>query len=277
MRISIITACYNSATTIGAAMESVVRQSWAEIEYIVVDGGSTDGTVDVVRDFAKEAHGRDIKWLSEPDDGMYDAINKGIRMATGEVIGILNADDFLFNNKVIETIACAFLSSSEPRVKKDVVYTDVQFVKAGSTLTELREAQTLRYYSAKRWKPWMMQWGYMPPHLGVYIRRDAFERLGFYKLGYHIAADYELLIRFLRKGGLTMRYLDLCSVGMRMGGRSTRNWRSNLLLNQEIVRGNRENGYFCCMPMLMPKYCFKIWEFILPYLKNKHASILSVS
>jgi glycosyltransferase involved in cell wall biosynthesis len=185
---------------------------------------------------------------------MYDAINKGIRMATGEVIGTLNADDFLFGDDVIEKIAREFLSPE----KRDVVYTDIQFV---------RESKTLRYYSAKRWKPWMLQWGYMPPHPGVYIRRNAFERLGVYKLGYHIAADYELLIRFLRKGGVVAQYLNLCSVGMRMGGKSTKNWKSTLILNREIVRGNRENGYFCCMLMLIPKYLFKIWEFILPRFK----------
>ena len=260
MKVSIITACYNAAETIGVAMESVIRQSWPEIEYIIVDGGSADGTVDVIHAIAQEARGCDIKWISEPDEGMYDAINKGIQMATGGIIGILNADDFLLDDGVLERVAQEF--SGKERV--DAVYSDIQFVKEAHTLDGLRSAQVLRYYSARRWRPWMLQWGYMPPHPGVYIRRDIFSRLGLYKQGYHIAADYELLIRFLRKGGLTMRYLGLCAAGMRMGGKSTKTWRSNLLLNQEIVRGNRENGYFCCMLMLTPKYLFKIWEFILP-------------
>jgi glycosyltransferase involved in cell wall biosynthesis len=236
-------------------------------------------------------------WLSEPDQGMYDAINKGIRMATGDVIGILNADDFLADNSVIERVANEFTNirlreyDSGGQAKIDVVYGDVRFVKecanaepsqvssfkfpvSNNELASLRSAKTLRYYSAKRWKPWMLQWGYMPPHPGVYIRRECFERLGYYKLGYHIAADYELLIRYLHKGGLTMRYLDACIVGMRPGGKSTKNWRSNLLLNQEIVRGNRENGYFCCMLMLAPKYVFKIFEFIVPWVKGKMRSEL---
>jgi hypothetical protein len=136
-------------------------------------------------------------------------------------------------------------------------------------LASLRNAKTIRYYSAKHWKPWMLQWGYMPPHPGVYIRRECFEKWGDYKLGYHIAADYELLIRFLRKEGLNMSYINFCIVGMRPGGRSTKNWRSNVLLNQEIVRGNRENRYFCCLPMLLLKYMFKIFEFIIPWLKSK--------
>ena len=110
----------------------------------------------------------------------------------------------------------------------------------------------------------MFQWGKMPPHPGVYIRRDCFEKFGDYKLGYKIAADYELLVRFLRKHAIRARYLDKCLVCMTLGGLSTKNWKSNLLLNHEIVRGNRENGYFCCLPMLLPKYAFKIWEVILP-------------
>jgi hypothetical protein len=114
----------------------------------------------------------------------------------------------------------------------------------------------------------------MPPHPGVYIRRELFEKLGYYKLGYHIAADYELLIRYLRKEGLNMRYLNACVVAMRPGGKSTRSWRSNVLLNQEIVRGNRENGYCCCMLMLIPKYVFKIFEFIIPWLKRQGREVL---
>ena len=247
MRISIITACYNAAATLGATMESVVRQSWADVEYIVVDGGSTDGTVDVIREFAS---GRDIKWISEPDAGMYDAVNKGIQMATGDVIGILNADDAFLDCDVIQRIAHAFTD------EVDAVYSDVRFAD--------HTGKIVRYYWAKHWRPWMLQWGFMPPHPGIYIRRECFERLGIYKLGYHIAADYELVIRFLRKNHLRTRYLDICAVEMRMGGKSTRDWRSNWLLNKEIVRANRETGYYCCLPMLVPKYLFKVFEFITP-------------
>jgi glycosyltransferase involved in cell wall biosynthesis len=285
MKISIITACYNSVATLATAMESVLNQTYPDIEYIVVDGGSVDGTVEIAKEYISkfEAKSYKMKVLSEPDKGMYDAINKGIRMATGDVIGILNADDVLEDDQVIERVANTFLTTKNTKNPKiDVVYGDVRFVREAKSeklkgkseegdgvalstneLASLRKAKTLRYYSAKRWKPWMLQWGYMPPHPGVYIRRECFERLGYYKTDYHIAADYELLIRYLRKGKLNMSYLDACIAGMRPGGKSTKSWRSNLLLNQEIVRGNRENGYFCCLPMLVPKYFFKIWEFIL--------------
>lgn len=253
MKVSIITVCYQAEGSIARTMRSVLEQTWAEIEYIVVDGGSTDGTADVIREHEAEFNGR-MRWVSEPDGGLYDAFNKGIRMATGDVIGILNADDAFQDSEVVRCAVSVFDGET------DAVYSDIRFAD--------RTGRTIRYYSARHWRPWMLQWGYMPPHPGVYIRREWFERLGGYKLGYHIAADNELLIRFLRKNRLRAHYLNICSVKMRMGGKSTRNWRSNLLLNQEIVRGNRENGYFCCMPMLMPKYLFKVWEFIIPRLSR---------
>lgn len=276
MRISLITVCYNSFSVICTALESVLRQSWSDIEYWVVDGCSTDCTVDIIREYEPKFCGK-MHWISERDCGMYDALNKGIRMATGDVVGILNADDVLSADDVIERVARAFMegttnqlidqSAIQPlALSVEAVYGDIRFVadRRGSHLEELRAASTVRYYSARHWKPWMLQWGFMPPHPSVYIRRDCFERLGAYALDYKIAADYALLIRFLRKAKLRCHYLPMCFVDMRVGGMSTKNWRSNLLLNQEIVRGNREAGYFCCLPMLVPKYAFKVWEFVGP-------------
>lgn len=326
MKVTVITACYNSAEFIRTAMESVLAQTWQAIEYLVVDGGSSDGTVEVVREYEAKFGGR-MRWVSERDRGMYDAINKGIRMARGEVIGLLNADDVLSDDEVIARVAEAFgvraslaeaqsaqtregfencanradgegsrqdakaQSAIEPWNKRearlnletsgsaamelgrrpiDVVYGDIRFVanQTGVELDVLRASKTIRYYSARHWLPWMLQWGFMPPHPSVYIRRDCFERLGFYELDYKIAADYALLIRFLRKARLRCRYVPMCFADMRVGGMSTRNWRSNLLLNQEIVRGNREAGYACCLPMLLPKYVFKVWEFLGPRVKR---------
>ena len=242
-----------------------MRQTWLEIDYLVIDGGSTDGTVEIIRDYERKFMGR-MRWVSERDRGMYDAINKGIARAAGEVVGILNADDVLSDDGVVAKAQAAFSQCAET----EAVFGDIRFI--GNTpdrdLDSLRRERTLRYYSAKHWRPWMLQWGFMPPHPSVYIRRSCFERLGCYELDYKIAADYALLIRFLRKARIRSRYLPLCFVDMRVGGMSTRSWRSNLLLNQEIVRGNREAGYFCCLAMLLPKYAFKIWEFVGPRLKG---------
>ncbi|MDX9794608.1 MAG: glycosyltransferase family 2 protein [Kiritimatiellia bacterium] len=314
MKISLITVCYNSAAVIRTALESVLRQTWPEVEYWVVDGGSTDGTLEIIREYEPKFGGR-MRWVSEPDRGMYDAINKGIRLATGEVVGILNADDVLADDRVLErvagycdhgvvamasvktgagragaraghaigisrgespeegaedhgVVAMASVKTGAGRAGADVLYGDIRFVadRRGIGLDALRAEPTVRYYSSRHWRPWMLQWGFMPPHPSVYIRRECFERLGDYALDYRIAADYALLVRFLRKARLNCRYVPMCFVDMRVGGMSTRNWRSNLLLNREIVRGNREAGYFCCLPMLLPKYAFKVWEFVLPRL-----------
>lgn len=335
MKISLITVCYNSVSVIRTAMESVLRQTWPEIEYLVIDGGSEDGTVDAIREYEKKFISslvrecvsenadtcadqqirpsgnktlRQFIWLSEKDRGMYDAINKGIRRATGEVVGILNADDVLADDEVIERVAEAFggsskvlkCGSSEVEDKSlteaqsarrvsgicgatnermnscthellpNAVYGDIRFVanRKDEGLDEVRTERTVRYYSARHWRPWMLQWGFMPPHPSVYIRRVCFEQLGDYALDYKIAADYALLIRFLRKAKVRACYVPMCFVDMRVGGKSTKDWRSNLLLNQEIVRGNREAGYFCCLPMLVPKYAFKVWEFVGPRAKR---------
>ena len=265
MKVSLITACFNSKATIRTAIESALAQRDVALEYIVVDGGSKDGTVDLLKEYAPKFNGR-MRWISEPDEGMYDAINKGIKMATGDVVGILNADDMLESPDTLAHVASMFEPRSTPNTrneeKVDCVYADIRFVKDDLETT-------VRYYSAKHWKPWMLQWGKMPPHPSVYIRRELFGQFGLYKLGYDIAADYELLIRYLRMAKLNTRYLNECVVRMRMGGKSTRGWKSFKTLNKEIVRGNRENGYFCCFPMLLPKYLFKIFEFILPRLGIK--------
>ena len=137
----------------------------------------------------------------------------------------------------------------------EAVYADVRFVKEDL-------ATTVRYYSAKHWRPWMHNFGYMPPHPSVYIRREVFARLGGYKLGYQISADFELMVRYLCRNRVKARYLDESVVKMRLGGKSTKNWRANVLLNVENVRANRENGYWCCMAMMVPKYLFKVWGFV---------------
>lgn len=256
MKITLITACRNSTATIRTAIESVLGQKGVDVEYIVVDGSSTDDSVAVFKEYEPRFNGR-MRWISEPDKGMYDAINKGIKMATGDVVGILNADDVLESPDTLAHVAGAFVDDV------DAVYADIRFVKDDLNTT-------VRYYSAKHWKPWMLQWGKMPPHPSVYIRRSLLGQYGLYKLGYDIAADYELLIRYLRMAKLNTRYLNECLVRMRMGGKSTRGWKSFKTLNKEIVRGNLENGYFCCFPMLLPKYLFKIFEFILPKLGFNH-------
>ena len=268
MKISLITACFNSAATIRTAMESVFAQRGVDVEYIVVDGGSTDGTIEIIREYEQTRNSNSqrttpditFRWLSESDKGMYDAINKGIKMATGDVVGILNADDVLEGEETLKHVVDCFNRAETCRDGKmgngvDAVYADVRFVKDDLETT-------VRYYSAKHWKPWMHNWGYMPPHPSVYVRRELFGKFGGYKLGYCISADFELMVRYLCRNRIKAVYMPECVVKMRMGGKSTKNWRANVLLNVENVRANRENGYISCFAMMLPKYLFKIWGFV---------------
>ena len=265
MKISLITACYNSAKTIKTAIDSVLSQKGVEIEYIVVDGGSKDGTVDLLKSYEPKFNGW-MRWISEPDKGMYDAINKGIKMATGDVVGILNADDVLASDDTLAHIVSAFNTDSYPLVpdssRIDAVYADIRFVREGETVAALREAKTVRYCSAKRWRPWMFRFAAMVPHPSFYVRRECFESLGGYSLDYRICADFELELRYLYLAKLKAAYLPECVVVMRMGGMSTAGWRSNIVINREDLRALRAHGIWSCMPLIYLKYLFKIWGFV---------------
>ena len=272
VRFSIITVCYNSAAVIRTALESVAAQRGVEVEHIVVDGGSTDGTVEAISNFerqlanggladAREARAPRVrfKWISERDEGMYDAINKGIRMSTGDVIGILNADDYLDGDDVLARVAEAFAATPGLECR----FGNVRFVKEFG-------GRTKRVCFARFWRPWMLHWGYMPPHPGIFIRRECFAKWGGYvpsRKEYRIAADCELLIRFFCRNRMSYRYMPVCTTVMRLGGVSTKDVAAVRKLNEEIVKANRSNGYFCCLPMLLPKYLVKIWEVILPRMK----------
>ena len=282
MKISLITACYNSAKTIKTAIDSVLSQKGVDVEYIVVDGGSKDGTVDIIKEYStRSTRLNDVnsslhvstcstrltfKWISERDRGMYDAINKGIKMATGDVVGILNADDVLASDDTLAHIVSAFNTDSYPLApdssRIDAVYADIRFVKEGETVEAVRKAETVRYCSAKRWRPWMFRFAAMVPHPSFYVRRECFERLGGYSLDYRICADFELELRYLYLAKLRAAYLPECVVVMRMGGMSTSGWRSNLVINREDLRALRAHGIWSCMPLIYLKYLFKIWGFV---------------
>ena len=260
MRITIITACYNSAGTLATAMESVLTQQGIDIEYIVVDGGSADGTTDLLRAYESKfaATGRiAFRWFSARDRGMYDAINKGIRLATGDVVGILNADDILSADGTLAKIGSAFSEDVE------ALYADIRFVgKESDTVQAMRAARTVRYCSAAKWRPWMFRFAAMVPHPSFYVRRACFARLGDYSLDYRICADFELELRFLLLARLKAVYLPECVVVMRMGGASTAGWRSNVEINREDLRALRAHGVWSCLPLIYLKYLFKVWGFV---------------
>lgn len=273
MKVTLITVCFNSAATLSTAIDSVLSQKGVNIEYIIVDGGSKDGTVEIIKEYAEKTLNSQLltpnftfRWLSESDLGMYDAINKGIRMATGDVVGILNADDVLASDDTLAHIVSAFNTDScaltpDPS-RVDAVYADIRFVKEGETVEAVRKAETVRYCSAKRWRPWMFRFAAMVPHPSFYVRRECFERLGGYSLDYRICADFELELRYLYLAKLRAAYLPECVVVMRMGGMSTAGWRSNIVINREDLRALRSHGIWSCLPLIYLKYLFKIWGFV---------------
>jgi len=208
---------------------------------------STDRTIDIIESYGNVR----LKWISEPDSGMYDAINKGIRMATGEIVGILHSNDFYNNPQCLETVAGTFKDSTI-----DACFADVHFVKPD------RLEKTVRYYSSARFKPSQFRWGFMPAHPTFFARKRYFDEIGYYKTDYQIAADFELLIRFLYTNKLKYKYIPLDMVTMRTGGKSTRSWKSNYILNKEIVRACKENGIYTNFFLLLLKYFRKVFELI---------------
>lgn len=203
----------------------------------MVDGGSTDATLHVVRNYP----GLVTQLISEPDRGIYDAMNKGVQRATGEVVGILNSDDFYRHSRVLQEVAEAFAADPE----LEVLMGDVDFVSD----EDLQEP--VRTYRATGFRPWMFRLGFMPPHPAIFIRKSAYERVGLYKLGYRIAADFDFLVRLLLIDRAKYRIAGTQWVRMRTGGASTAGWKSNLISTREMLRSLRENGVFSSMPMLL--------------------------
>lgn len=246
MKVSIITVCYNSGKTIESTIQSILAQDYSNLEYIVVDGGSKDDTLQILQKYRQGI----TTLISEPDQGMYDAMNKGIRAASGEVIGILNSDDFFYNEQVIPQVAKAFRSADTEATIGDII-----FIKEGSE-------KVLRKYSARNWSPSRFAWGFMPPHPSFFVRQSMFEQFGFYKTDYQIAADYELLIRFLLVHQIRWKYLPIITTKMRMGGTSTQGLKSLYILNKEIARACKENGVYTNYGMIYSKYLYKPLEFL---------------
>jgi len=248
MKISIITVTYNSASTLTHTLDSVNNQDYPDIEHILVDGKSTDDTVSIIQSYPHVS-----KWVSERDDGLYDAINKGIQMATGNVIGILNSDDFFPANHIVSLIAKSFLQENV-----QAVYGDIAFVRPG------RLDKIVRLYSSRKFTPRRFGYGYMPAHPSFYVLKSCYDSMGVYKPDYKIAADYELLMRFIYKNNIRYAYIPEILVYMRTGGVSNKNVLSRYTLNKEIIRACKENGVNTNMAVLSLKYLNKIFEYIRP-------------
>lgn len=247
--ISIITATYNSAETINDTIKSVLCQTNKDFEYIIVDGGSTDETIDIVKSYESEFSGR-LKWVSEKDKGIYDAMNKGIKMASGDIIGILNSDDYYTSDDILQTIADAFKCQNV-----DAIYGDIHFIKDGVP------DKCVRYYSSRLFSPFWLRLGFMPAHPSFYCKRDVFDKSGLYRLDYKIGSDYEMMVRLFRKHKISSRYVPKDFVTMRTGGASNSNLQSRLTLIKEDVKACRDNGIYTNELFICLKFLYKIFEF----------------
>jgi len=227
LTISVITAVLNRAGTIGQALASVHTQSWERVEHIVIDGGSTDGTLQLL-----ETHrDRLAVLISERDNGIYDALNKGLRRASGDVLGLMHSDDFYSDDRVLERIASAF---ADPAV--DGVYGDLDYVAREDPSRVIRRWRS-GTYEAER-----LAWGWMPPHPTVYLRRSVIEQWGGFDTDFRISADYDAMLRYLARGKIRLAYVPEVLVKMRVGGESNRSLMRILRKSSEDYAALRRNG-----------------------------------
>mgnify|MGYP000988356747 CR=1 FL=1 len=248
---SIITVTYNAEKVLERTLRSVAEQSYARIEYIVIDGASTDGTMEIVTSYKSQSPGLvRFEVISEPDKGLYDAMNKGIAMATGDVIGILNSDDYFTSNDIVSKLAKPFEDDT-----LEAVYGDIHFIHDGEP------DKITRYYSSKIFSPFWVRFGFMPAHPSLYVRREVYQKIGPYKLDYKIGADFEIVVRMFCVHKIKSKYLNLDFVTMRSGGASTNGFHSHRLLLQEDTRACRENGIYSNQFLIALKYLYKLFEF----------------
>jgi glycosyltransferase involved in cell wall biosynthesis len=246
VKISIITVVLNGIETISKSIDSIALQRGVDIEHIIIDGGSTDGTLEFlsqnVRSFSR--------LISGPDNGIYDAMNKGIRLASGDVIGLLNADDFYNNPELLSTVMRQFY---DPRI--DAVYGDLEYFRGGNP------DKIVRTYTSKAFHLGQLKRGLMPAHPTLFLRKKVYERYGLFDSSYKIAGDFEFIARIFKDGSLKAKYLPLKMVKMQMGGISTRGFTNTIILLKENMRACRQNGISTNYFWLVSRYPKKLLEY----------------
>lgn len=247
MKVSVITVCFNSEATIQECIQSVKNQDYPFIEHIFVDGGSTDLTLHLI----KKSLGKSSLFLSEPDDGIYDAMNKGLTLATGDVICFLNSDDQYSNNNIISTVVNEISSNQVEALTSDVIF----FRKSNPN-------KVIRKFDSGRFSPENFAWGSMPAHPGLFLTKKVINQTGFFKPSYKIAGDFDYIIRVFYKKNLRYKHLSRITVKMMDGGISTAGFYSKIILNVEMLRACRENGIKTNLLKLLSRYFFKFTELI---------------
>jgi len=225
--VSIITTVFNSKETIEDAIQSVLNQSYPNIEYIVVDGGSTDGTIEIINKYENKIN----KFVSEKDKGVYDGMNRGIKRATGDIIGILNSDDIYASNDVIERVVNEMAENNADCCWGDLVYVDAK-----------NTDKVIRYWKSSEYKEGKFKKGWMPPHPTFFVKKWVYQKYGLFNLDFPISADYELMLRFLEKYKIRSCYIPQVLVKMRIGGQSNKSIKNIIKGNIECYRAWKING-----------------------------------
>lgn len=244
MKVSIITVCYNSVETLKNTIDSVYNQTYLDIEYIIVDGGSTDGTIQLII----ENDDYITRWISEPDNGLYDAMNKGIKIATGDIVGILNSDDIFYSNSVIEEVVAFHVGNNIQASIGDVVQCNTH-------------GKVKRFYSGNNWNPFKLISGFMPPHPSIFFRRELHEELGYYSNEFKIGADYELITRYFLKNGISWKYSGITTTSMLTGGLSSSGFSSYLVISKEIQKALKMNNIKFSKFKIYTRILWKIFDF----------------
>jgi len=244
--ISVITVAFNGAATVEKAIRSVIEQTYSNIEYIVVDGGSSDGTLDIIHKYEEKID----YWISEKDAGIYDAMNKGVQLSAGDMVAFLNADDFYKDPGVLARVAKVMQAE-----QLDALYGDVEFFRHGN------QDDVVRRYNSGRFTAGRLGWGWMPAHPAMFLRRALFERYGLFRTDYRIAGDFEFIARVFKHPELRHRHLPETLVRMQMGGVSTSGWRATLQLNREMMRACRANAIPTNWLKMLVRYPLKALEF----------------
>jgi glycosyltransferase len=252
MKISIITVSYNSSKTIKDTFDSVLNQSYIDIEYIVIDGNSKDTTVEIIKEYEKFFKGKDIefKWISEKDKGLYDAMNKGIKMATGDYIGILNSDDFYCDNFVIEKVVNALKLNNT-----NSLYANLYYVDENNTI------KIIRNWKSQEFNKKLFGNGWHPAHPTFFVKKEIYEKYGIFNLNYKIAADYEIMLRFLEKYKISTQFLDEYLVKMRLGGESNQSIKNIIKANNECYNAWKDNGLKISKLFIIKKLFRKILQY----------------
>ncbi|HEY0740067.1 MAG TPA: glycosyltransferase family 2 protein [Chryseosolibacter sp.] len=244
-KISLITVCYNSSATIRETLDSVLSQDYPNIEYIVLDGGSNDGTQEIIKEYAD----RISVFKSEKDKGLYDAMNKAIDLTTGSIVGILNSDDLYFDSSIISRVMREFEGADVA-----CVFGDLTYFKTGE------EHKVVRTYNGSHFKPQWLKFGILPPHPTFFVRRTAYEKYGKFDLQFRYAADFDLMARFLYVNSLPYKYLPITMVRMRLGGISTGSLSRIVDINKEALASCRKNGIKTNFFLFHFKYLWKLLQ-----------------